>query len=105
MADFDPFANQGGAAAWDPEHAGDARKQSDELLRRLAANDDDPGSGPSTFSEDDEDIGSGGEADADFSEPDSWLSGDGDGGDYAEGDVVGDDGNQDDGAGHDATEY
>ncbi len=50
MADFDPFENQGGAAAWDPEHAGDAKKQADELLRRLAADDDDPGSGPSTFS-------------------------------------------------------
>ncbi len=52
MADFDPFANQGGPAAWDPDHAGDARKQADELLRRLAEDDDDPGSGPSTFSDD-----------------------------------------------------
>ncbi len=54
MADFDPFANQGGAAAWDPEHAGDTRKQADELLKRLAAQDDEPGSGPSTFTNDDE---------------------------------------------------
>lgn len=54
MADFDPFANQGGAAAWDPEHARDTRKQADELLRRLAAEDGEPGSGPSSFSGDDE---------------------------------------------------
>lgn len=51
MADFDPFENQGGPLAWDPDHAGDARKQTDELLRRLAATADEPGSGPSTYVE------------------------------------------------------
>jgi hypothetical protein len=55
MADFDPFANQGGPAAWDPEHAGDAKKHADELLRRLAATEDEPGSGPSTFADDEPD--------------------------------------------------
>ncbi|GAA3728808.1 hypothetical protein GCM10022239_01940 [Leifsonia bigeumensis] len=55
MADFDPFANQGGPAAWDPEHAGDAKKHSDELLRRLAATEDEPGSGPSKFSDEEPD--------------------------------------------------
>lgn len=50
MADFDPFANQGGPAAWDPEHAGDPKKHSDELRRRIVESGDDPGSGPSTFS-------------------------------------------------------
>lgn len=34
MADFDPFANQGGPAAWDPEHSDDSRQKADELLRK-----------------------------------------------------------------------
>lgn len=50
MADFDPFANQGGPVAWDPEHSSDAKKQAAELDRRLAADSDSAGSGPSTFS-------------------------------------------------------
>lgn len=41
MAEFDPFANQGGPVAWDPEHAKDAKKQAEELSRRLAADDED----------------------------------------------------------------
>lgn len=50
MADFDPFANQGGPAAWDPEHADDSKKRAEELLKRLADDEEDePGSGPSTF--------------------------------------------------------
>lgn len=67
MADFDPFANQGGPAAWDPEHASDAKKHSDELLRRLAATEDEPGSGPSDYSDEEPDAGdaadTGGESD------------------------------------------
>lgn len=55
MADFDPFANQGGPAAWDPEHAGDAKKHSDELLRRLAAAEGEPGSGPAHYADDEPD--------------------------------------------------
>ncbi|MEO6941597.1 MAG: hypothetical protein ABI238_00310 [Terrimesophilobacter sp.] len=54
MADFDPFANQGGQAAWDPEHADDSKKLAADLMKKLAAEEDDPGSGPSTFSTDDE---------------------------------------------------
>ncbi len=70
MADFDPFANQGGAAAWDPEQAGAARKQADELLKRLAAEGDEPGSGPSTFSgEEDDDGGDYAEGSADDDDP------------------------------------
>ena len=53
MADFDPFANQGGPVAWDPEHSADAKKQAAELSRRIAADTDDVGNSPSTFSEDD----------------------------------------------------
>lgn len=55
MADFDPFANQGGPVAWDPEHSADAKKQAAELSRRLAADNDEPGSGPSPFSEENSD--------------------------------------------------
>lgn len=55
MADFDPFANQGGPAAWDPEHSTDVKKQADELNRRLAADNEDPGNAPSSFSGDDSD--------------------------------------------------
>ena len=54
MADFDPFANQGGPAAWDPEHASDVKKQAEELSRRIAADGDEMGSGPATFSADDD---------------------------------------------------
>lgn len=54
MADFDPFENQGGPAAWDPEHADDSKKKADDLLKKLADEDDVPGSGPSTFSADEE---------------------------------------------------
>lgn len=59
MADFDPFANQGGPVAWDPEHSTDAKKQAEELNRRLAADSDEPGSGPSPFTADDSDRGGG----------------------------------------------
>lgn len=52
MADFDPFANQGGPVAWDPEHSADAKKQAEELSRRLAADTDESGSGPSSYSGD-----------------------------------------------------
>lgn len=52
MADFDPFANQGGPVAWDPEHSADAKKQAEELNRRLAADTDESGSGPSSYSDD-----------------------------------------------------
>lgn len=55
VADFDPFANQGGPAAWDPEHSTDMKKQADELNRRLAADNEDPGVAPSSFSGDDSD--------------------------------------------------
>lgn len=57
MADFDPFANQGGPVAWDPEHSADAKKQAEELSRRLAADKDESGNGPSSYSEDSEDAG------------------------------------------------
>ena len=53
MADFDPFANQGGPAAWDPEHASDVKKQAEELHRRLAADLDESGNDPSLFADDD----------------------------------------------------
>lgn len=46
MADFDPFANQGGPAAWDPEHTDDSKKQAEELLKKVTG---DPGAGPSDF--------------------------------------------------------
>lgn len=59
MADFDPFANQGGPVAWDPEHSTDAKKQAEELHRRLADDNDELGSGPSAFTADDSDHGSG----------------------------------------------
>jgi hypothetical protein len=52
MADFDPFANQGGPAAWDPEHGDDSKKLTDELLKKLSEDDRDPGAGPSTFTDD-----------------------------------------------------
>lgn len=55
MADFDPFANQGGPVAWDPEHSADAKKQAEELSRRLAADTDESGSGPSSYSGDEND--------------------------------------------------
>ncbi len=55
MADFDPFANQGGQAAWDPEHSTDVKKQAEELSRRLAADTDETGNPPSSFSDDDAD--------------------------------------------------
>jgi hypothetical protein len=55
VADFDPFANQGGPAAWDPEHGNDSKKLTDELLKKLAEADDDPGAGPSTFAREDGD--------------------------------------------------
>ena len=51
MADFDPFANQGGQAAWDPEHSADVKKQAEELSRRLAADIDGSGNEPSRFSD------------------------------------------------------
>ena len=38
MADFDPFANQGGPVAWDPEHDDDSRAKAEELLRGLGEN-------------------------------------------------------------------
>lgn len=53
MANFDPFANQGGPAAWDPEHASDVKKQAEELNRRLAADLEASWNEPSTFSEHD----------------------------------------------------
>lgn len=52
MADFDPFANQGGQVAWDPEHSADVKKQAEELSRRLAADTDESGNGPASFSAD-----------------------------------------------------
>ena len=55
MADFDPFANQGGQVAWDPEHSADVKKQAEELGRRIAADTDQTGNDPETFSDDDDD--------------------------------------------------
>lgn len=52
MADFDPFANQGGQAAWDPEHSADVKKQAEELSRRLAADNAEEGNGPASYSDD-----------------------------------------------------
>lgn len=49
MADFDPFTNQGGQAAWDPEHSADVKKQAEELSRRLAADTDESGNEPTPF--------------------------------------------------------
>lgn len=36
MAEFDQFANQGGAAAGDPDEAAEARKVAAELLKKSA---------------------------------------------------------------------
>lgn len=58
MADFDPFANQGGPAAWDPEHSDDSKRRADELLKNTG---EAPGAEPRDF-------GDGGE-----SAPDSEL--------------------------------
>jgi len=48
MADFDQFANQGGAAAGDPEEVAAARAEAEELLKQTAdaANAADFGGGP-----------------------------------------------------------
>lgn len=35
MAGFDPFANQGGPAAWDPDHRDDSRERADQLLDQV----------------------------------------------------------------------
>ncbi len=35
MAGFDPFANQGGPVAWDPEHPDHSKEVADELLARV----------------------------------------------------------------------
>ena len=35
MAAFDPYANQGGPAAWDPQHHDDSRALADKLLREV----------------------------------------------------------------------
>lgn len=69
MADFDPFANQGGPAAWDPEHHDDSEKLTEEFLKKLRQADNEPGSGPSSYS----DTGSpdAGSPDADYSEEDT----------------------------------
>ncbi len=67
MADFDPFANQGGPAAWDPEHRDDSKKRADELLKKLAESDAEPGSGPAAFAR--EDAGNSDENEADENEP------------------------------------
>jgi len=32
MARFDPYANQGGPAAWDPQHRDNSRELADRLL-------------------------------------------------------------------------
>ncbi|MEO7349175.1 MAG: hypothetical protein ABIW32_04870 [Terrimesophilobacter sp.] len=53
MADFDPFANQGGPVAWDPEHSTDAKKQAEVLRSRLAADSAESGNGRSAFDADD----------------------------------------------------
>lgn len=37
MAEFDPYANQGGPAAWDPQHRDDSRELADRLLREVDA--------------------------------------------------------------------
>lgn len=48
MADFDQFANQGGAAAGDPDEAAAARAEAEALLKKTApaANAADFGGGP-----------------------------------------------------------
>lgn len=48
MADFDQFANQGGAAAGDPDEVAAARAEAEELLKKSApaANAADFGGGP-----------------------------------------------------------
>lgn len=60
MATFDPFANQGGAAAWDPDHADDSRAIADDLFADL---DDD--SWPEDVSDDDLDSDLDSDLDAD----------------------------------------
>ncbi|MEO7373546.1 MAG: hypothetical protein ABIW36_06505 [Terrimesophilobacter sp.] len=51
MADFDPFANQGGPAAWDPEHTDDSKAQADELLNKVG---EESGAEPGDFGGDDQ---------------------------------------------------
>lgn len=43
MAAFDPFANQGGPAAWDPQHHDNSRELADRLLREI---DEEPATAP-----------------------------------------------------------
>lgn len=50
MADFDPFANQGGPAAWDPEHTDDSKAKTDELLKKVGQ---ESGAEPGDFGVDD----------------------------------------------------
>lgn len=35
MTGFDPFANQGGPAAWDPQYHDNSREVADKLLREV----------------------------------------------------------------------
>lgn len=51
MADFDPFENQGGAAAFDPDQAAEVKKLAEKLLAELAGQEDEPGTGAANFNE------------------------------------------------------
>ena len=70
MADFDPFANQGGPAAWDPEHEDDSKKQADELLNNLSE-DSEPGTEPGDLGGDADDAQADPEVDLEFDEGDT----------------------------------
>lgn len=50
MADFDPFENQGGGSALDPDQAAEIKKLAEKFLEDLKDLDDEPGSGPANFS-------------------------------------------------------
>jgi hypothetical protein len=62
VADFDPFANQGGPAAWDPQHSDDSKKRADELLKNTG---EAPGAEPRDFAGGEPDP----ELDLEFDEP------------------------------------
>ena len=51
LAEFDPFENQGGASALDPEQAAEVKKLTEKLLADLASMEDEPGAGPVHFDE------------------------------------------------------
>ena len=69
MAGFDPFANQGGAAAWDPDHPDHSREIADELLSNVDQDDADSDDDLEGDLEGDSDSGPELEFDEEYPEP------------------------------------